>query len=158
MAVGLDGDVFALNLPDQSSSKLSLDVMDGCSVEFSPDGSRLAASSSLGYARVWDTATWGKQATLRGYIRGVFAVHFSPDGRRLATSGTNPDLLLKLWDVDSWQEVFSLAGTGNRAQFSTDGNTLGAINDDGTLHLWRAPSWAEINAAEAQEKSAVEQP
>ena len=158
IAVGLDGDVFALNLPDQSSSKLSLDVMDGYSVEFSPDGRRLAASSALGYARVWDTATWGEQATLRGYLRGVFAVHFSPDGRRLATSGYNPDLLLKLWDVDSWQEVFSLAGTGNRAQFSTDGNTIGAINGDGTLHLWRAPSWAEINAAEAKEKAVIQQP
>lgn len=150
VAIGEDGDVIALNLPDQSTSKLSLDLMDGQFVEYSPDGRHLAGASALGYARVWDTSNWTEQVTLRGYLNNIWEVHFSPDGQRLATSGHNPEGLLKLWDVNSWQEVFSLAGTGSCVQFSRDGNTVGAINDDGTLHLWRAPSWAEINAAESK--------
>jgi WD40 repeat protein len=32
--------------------------------------------------------------------------------------------------------------------FSPDGNTLIAVSLDGVVSLWRAPSWAEIEAAE----------
>ena len=35
--------------------------------------------------------------------------------------------------------------------FSPDGNVLGSVNGNGILHLWRAPSWAEIEAAERKE-------
>ncbi len=39
--------------------------------------------------------------------------------------------------------------------FPRDGNVLGSINRSGLLHLWRAPSWEEIEEAEkrTQEKS-----
>ena len=39
-----------------------------------------------------------------------------------------------------------------QAAFSPDGNTLGSMNLSGIPHLWRAPSWAEIEAAEADKK------
>ena len=45
-----------------------------------------------------------------------------------------------------------------RSQFSPDGHALMAINEFGVLHLWRAPSWAEIAAAEAKEKAETKQP
>ena len=32
--------------------------------------------------------------------------------------------------------------------FSPDGNTLAATSLNGNAHLWHAPSWAEIEAAE----------
>ncbi len=35
---------------------------------------------------------------------------------------------------------------------------IGSLNRTGTLHLWLAPSWAEINAAEAKEKTEIKQP
>ncbi len=37
--------------------------------------------------------------------------------------------------------------------FSPDGQWLAACNSEGKLHLWRAPSWAEIETAEKQEGS-----
>jgi len=48
-----------------------------------------------------------------------------------------------------------LEGTGsifNPTAFSPDGNALGTLSTEGILHVWQAPSWAEINAAEAREK------
>jgi len=42
--------------------------------------------------------------------------------------------------------------------FSLDGNTIGSLSTDGILNLWRAPTWAEINAAEAKEKAESKQP
>jgi len=59
--------------------------------------------------------------------------------------------------LESHEEVVTLAGQGSifrSAAFSPDGNTIGAVNAQGVLHLWIAPSWEEIEAAEARKKSA----
>jgi len=34
-----------------------------------------------------------------------------------------------------------------------DGNLVVAVNGDGKAHLWRAPTWAEIEAEEKQQGS-----
>ena len=50
---------------------------------------------------------------------------------------------VKLWDVDSWQEVLTLEGAGSlfrRTAFSPDGNAIGTMSSDGILHVWQAPS------------------
>lgn len=44
------------------------------------------------------------------------------------------------------------------AAFSADGSVLSSVSVIGQLHLWRAPTWAEINAAEAKEKTENQQP
>ena len=57
----------------------------------------------------------------------------------------------ELWDVEGHRELLTLEGTGswfNSSAFSPDGTVLGSNTLLGRLHLWRAPSWAEIEAAE----------
>ncbi len=160
-SIGWEGEVSCRNLPEHSSTNLPLDALEGWTIAFSPDGQRLAVSSALGYARVWRTATWREEATLRGFLNAVNSAVFSPDGKRLATGGSNPDDALKLWDVDSWQELLTLEGAGSLfsiTAFSPDGNAIGTRSDDGILHVWPAPSWEEINAAEANEKAGIKQP
>ena len=118
-------------------------------------------SPAPGFCPGMGTATWREEATLRGFLNAVNSVVFSPDGQRLATGGSNPDDAVKLWDVDSWQELLTLEGTGypiSLTAFSPDGNAIGTVSKDGILHVWRAPSWAEINAAEAKEKAEIKQP
>ncbi len=154
IGVGLNGNVYVRKLSEQSNTNLPLDILEGCSVAFSPDGARLAVASRLGYARVWDTATWREEATLRGFLNAVNSVAFSPDSRRLATGGSYSGDALKLWDADSWQELLTLEGAGSLfglTTFSPDGNAIGTLSRDGMLHIWHAPSWAEINAAEAKD-------
>ncbi|HEY5043356.1 MAG TPA: serine/threonine-protein kinase [Verrucomicrobiae bacterium] len=161
IGIGYNGDISSRNLPEHSNTNLPLDALEGVTVSFSPDGKRLALASSLGYARVWETANWREEATLRGFLNAVNSVAFSPDGQRLATGGTTPDDTLKLWDVASWQELLTLEGAGTMfglTAFSPDGNAIGTLSNDGILNLWRAPSWAEINAAEAKEKAESQQP
>lgn len=161
IGVGWNGDVSGRNLAEHSNTNLLLNALEGWDVAFSPDGAHLAIASALGYARVWDTTNWREEATLRGFLNAVGSVVFSPDGKRLATGGNNPDDAVKLWDVDSWQELLTLEGAGSEfdsTAFSPDGNAIGTLSSDGTLDLWRAPSWAEINAAEAQETADIQQP
>jgi WD40 repeat protein/serine/threonine protein kinase len=161
VGIGWNGDLSCRNLPGQCNTNLPLDALEGWNIAFSPDGERIAVASALGYARVWRTATWREEATLRGFLNAVVSVGFSPDGKRLATGGSNPDDTVKLWDVDSWQEVLTLEGTGSLfglTAFSPDGNAVGTLSGDGILHVWQAPSWAEINAAEAREKAEIKQP
>jgi WD40 repeat protein len=116
---------------------------------FSPDGTLVAAASGLGPVKVWATATLPEVASLRGFLSGVASVAFSPDGKRLVAGGAGAEAL-KLWDLKTCQEVLTLNGKGSEfsnTAFSPDGNILGS-NGDGILHLWRAPSFAEIEAAE----------
>ncbi len=162
IGVGWNGDISGRNLPEHTTTNPPLDVLQGWEAAFSSDGKRFAVASALGYARVWETATWKEEATLRGFLNAVHAVAFSPDGQRLATGGSNPDDTVKLWDTASWQELLTLEGEGSLfdlTSFSPDGNAIGAWSgSDGTLNLWRAPSWAEINATEAMEKAESQQP
>jgi WD40 repeat protein len=119
-------------------------------VAFSPNGKLLAISTSDGSAKLFDLATRREVASLRGHLLGVHSLAFSPDGRRLAT-GSSLKEAVKLWDLTTLQEVATLEGQGDNfhfTAFSPDGNTLVSVNLQGTAHLWRALSWAEIEAAE----------
>ena len=97
---------------------------------------------------------------MHGFLMGVNSVAFSADGTRLAL-GSDGREAVKLWDVASLEEVVTLAAHGSvfiSTKFSPDGNVLGSLNASGILYLWRAPSWDEINAAEAKEKAKIQQP
>ena len=64
---------------------------------------------------------------------------------------------MKLWDLVAHRELLSLQGEGQyfmHLTFSPDGNTLVAVSLDGIAHLWRAPSWEEIEAAEKNKGNA----
>jgi len=80
------------------------------------------------------------------------------DGRRIVTGHSSSQQTLNvvyLWDIATHRNVLALPGQGRGfyfVRFSPDGHALMAINSDGLLHLWRAPSWAEIAAAEAEEQ------
>ena len=157
VALGGEGEMIVRDLVAQSSSRPDIKFLEASpSCAFSPDGKLFAMASYLGYARVWETAGWREAATLRGFKLGADSVAFSPDGNRLATGAGAGDTALHLWDVASWQDVLTLSAEGSifgPTQFSPDGNTIGTMSYDGFLNIWRAPSWDEINAAEAERKS-----
>ena len=121
----------------------------------SPDGQVLATTGSDTYVRLWRAVTWETLAAMRGNMLSIHSTAFSPDGTRLAT-GSNGKEAVKLWDLGTRQEVITLEGSGmlfSFTQFSPDGNLIVSINGGGKAHLWRAPSWAEIEAAEKKLES-----
>ena len=160
LALGYGGDVVLRNLAEQSDMNAPLDALESTAANFSPDGKLFAVASDMGYARVWNTATWQQVATLGGVLNGVNSARFSADGKRLVVA-SNGNEAVKLYDTESWQEVFTLgaSGTGFKgAMFSPDGNTIVWGNQTGDVYIWRAPSWEEIAAAEAKEKAESRQP
>jgi WD40 repeat protein/predicted Ser/Thr protein kinase len=136
-----------------TSSDVHRHVVDG--IAFSKDGTRVASVCQGGRVALWDPSSFQLITTFKGHMQGAHGVAFSPDGHRLATGGNARDAV-KLWDLATHRELVTLAGQGSiflSVGFSPDGQWLAACNRDGMLHLWRAPSWAEIEAAEKKPPS-----
>jgi WD40 repeat protein len=124
-------------------------------IAFSEDGSRAASVAYDGTLAIWDPSSFQLIYAFKGHMQGAHAVAFSPDGRRLATGGDGREAV-KLWDVSTRRELLILPGQGtlfSYAAFSPDGIWLAACNWKGKLHLWRAPSWEEIEAEEKRLES-----
>jgi WD40 repeat protein len=120
---------------------------------FSPDGRFLVSTSGTEEKSVtlWETATWSELARVHGHVGAAWSVGFSPDGRRFATGGETPRDAIKLWDTATQRELLTLRVDGLyflTQGFSPDGNVLMATSLLGVAHLWRAPSWEDIAAAE----------
>ena len=89
--------------------------------------------------------------TLPGNAEGVWGLAFSSDGQRLLTGGGNTNDVVRLLDLESQRWVATLPGKPGafyNLAMSPDGNTLAAVGSERFAVIWRAPSWAEIEAAE----------
>jgi WD40 repeat protein len=76
------------------------------SVAFSPDGRRLASTSSDRSLRLWDAETLAPLAALNGHADEVWCVAWAPDGHSLVTGGKDGWVLL--WTPDAEPEALSL--------------------------------------------------
>jgi WD40 repeat protein len=88
----------------------------------------------------------GTRRLLKGHTDAIRGVAFSPDGR-IAVS-CSQDNSLRLWDVESGQEIRKLLGhTGKvyRVAFSPDGRTVLSGADDFTMRLWDVDGGQEIH-------------
>jgi WD40 repeat protein len=156
LMIGTSADLHQLVVRNLAERKnLQFDPKDRLQARstFSPDGSRLIISSHIGSVQVWDASRWRVMTRLRGFLITPYAMAFSSDGKRLATGGFG-ERVLRLWDAESWQGLLTLESQGGNcvgAAVTPDGNMIAALDATGILQLWRAPSWAEINAAEAQD-------
>jgi WD40 repeat protein/tRNA A-37 threonylcarbamoyl transferase component Bud32 len=117
----------------------TLDKFSGDAVVYSPDGKRLASTSSLGRAaHLWDAATGDEVGSLR-LGRMPRAVAFSPDGQRLAIAGA--DQTVRLWDVATrhlQQVIRGHTDTIWSVAFSSDGKRLATGSQDLTAKVWNA--------------------
>jgi eukaryotic-like serine/threonine-protein kinase len=120
---------------------------------FSPDGAQAASVGEDARVVLWDTSSFSQVSAFKGHMNGLSGVAFSPDGRRLTTGAGGRDAI-KLWDMSTRRELATLPSEGtffSFVAFSPDGNWLAAKSWEGHLHLWHAPSLAQIEAVEKGE-------
>lgn len=131
-------------------TNIVLDPGPGFAAAFSPDSKLLSVSSSLSSPdddiRLLDVARGRVLGSFSGHKQAIFALAFSPDGRTLASA--SDDSTLKLWNVASRQELFTVRRLGGALKgllFSPDGAYLGGADPQGSeLRLCRAP-WPDAS-------------
>jgi WD40 repeat protein len=105
------------------------------SLAVSPDGSRLAAGSSGGKLRLWDTTSgdesWDEPRTIQVASQGLADVQFSPDGATLLTVSESG--VYFLYDVETWRQIrtvsVSRAKWQHRVAWLADGRSFLAVDD-----------------------------
>jgi WD40 repeat protein/DNA-binding SARP family transcriptional activator len=126
-------------------------------VAFSPDGRLLASGGADGQARLWDAETGESVLALQVHPQGIGVTRlaWSPDGTRLAAaSDLHPvaggparvEPLVRVWDVASGQELYTVTGLPSRAwalAFSPDGTKLAVGVEAGFLKIYDAATGAE---------------
>jgi WD40 repeat protein len=121
-------------------------------VAFSPDGTRLAAASKAGMARIWNLKQDGEPGPILAHKGWVTVVAFSPDGRRLATGSR--DKTVRIWDVQSGEPTTPTLPHGRQvldAQFSHDGLRLVTTASDesgGEFHVWDVASGERLRSVD----------
>jgi WD40 repeat protein len=111
--------------------------LPGYSAVFSTDGSRLLTVSK-DMARVWDAATWGLLAELRGHGSDINSAAFSPDGKLVVTA--SKDMTALVWDAETGAVETGLFGDINyglsSAAFSPGGESILVVGEDQTARLY----------------------
>jgi len=114
----------------------------GSNIDFSPDGTRLAAAYGLS-VRLWDLGN-GEEID---YISGTGGeVAWCPDGPRVAitSNGTGP---VRIWDADARREVQVLDGAKDpvtTVAWSPDGKRLAAAGVDPNIRVWDVSTGQEL--------------
>lgn len=125
--------LWCLNRPDEPMTvQMPSEIQ---TVQFFPDGIRIAAAGDGGVIRVWNTQSGDVETIPPRHSNYVYSLAISPNGRKLASSSMKE---IKLWDFQTRTEQ-TLQWCSNRVDpvvFSGDSKMLAAGCFEGTVLLW----------------------
>ncbi|ETO17126.1 WD-40 repeat protein, partial [Reticulomyxa filosa] len=126
------------------------------SVQFSPDGNRIASCSSDKTIRVWDVSSGKQIQCLEGHSSSVTSVQFSSNGDKVVSGAK--DNTIRLWDVSSGKQIQLLEGHSSivtSVQFSPDGNRIVSSSHDKTIRLWDVLLGKQIQSLEGHTNGVI---
>ncbi len=132
----------------QTIQKPHVDASDINCLAFNPNGFMIAAGEESGNIVLWDTVSGKHIQDLDENQSEVRSVAFNNDGNILA-SGSASDNAVRLWDMDTMQQIQTLKAEGrvsgfNHIAFSADGGLLAAACVNGTIQLWDLNTYQHI--------------
>ncbi len=104
-------------------------------LNWSPDGSKLAAGFNNGDVHVWETSSGSEVGLFRGHESAIRSVAYSSDGSRLAAWGDDGRILI--WDVNTSELNSEIAqpGTVMVGSWSPDDKFLACGHSDGSVNI-----------------------
>ena len=136
-------DYTQFGLPEGAKARLGKGAIG--KVQFSPDGSRLAISSSIG---IWFyDPTTGKALDLLPQTdsTSTFVFAYSPDGTTIARAMNNSKV--GFWDVTTKQRIGTLTKYGHNITaiaYSPDGTRIVSGNSDNAVRIWNTMTLQRI--------------
>src|SRR6266516_3950791 len=115
------------------------------SVDWSPNGSRIASASADSTGQVWDAESGDHLTVYPGHTDTVYAVSWSPDGKHIASAGE--DRTVQVWDAANGNHVNSYHGHTDyihSVAWSPDGKRIASASGDGTVQVWDARTGLRI--------------
>jgi WD40 repeat protein/serine/threonine protein kinase len=107
------------------------------SVDWHPDGHRLASAGDQGLVTIWDPETGSILEEFTGHIGPVYEIEWSGDGSLLASAGA--DGTVRLWKPGTTREVLVYKESSKAVRalaWSHDGKSIVSGGDDRTLRQW----------------------
>lgn len=107
-------------------------------VAFSPDGNKIASSSTDGEIRLWQVATGQQLLQWKAHSNWVRSIAFSPDGKTIGSGSA--DCSVKIWDTETAECLHHCLGHSSRVWsvvFSPNGELLASSSDDQTIRFWK---------------------
>ncbi len=136
-------DYTQLNLPEHAKARLGKGTI--LDIQLSPDGNRLAISSTTG---VWlyDVSMNARNTPLiRFDTQYTSTMAFSPDSETLATSGY--DKMMRFWNADTGElrlKFDTPDGPFRSMKFSPDSKTLISQNWNGVVWIWNVTNGEQL--------------
>jgi WD40 repeat protein/transcriptional regulator with XRE-family HTH domain len=114
------------------------------SSSFSPDGTRVAASSTDGTIQFWNVATGKLERLLEGDDESIAHFSLHPDGMSLASVGVNGTV--RVWDLEGGAPPLAIGQhdlAGTTAVWSPDGRSLASTGIMFNAFVWQVGRWDE---------------
>jgi WD40 repeat protein len=134
------------NLENGDLKRLQLKHREGIlSAVFSDDGEWIVTTSYDAFASLWEVNSGRELARFTGQFIGFHQAAISPDKTKVAL--VSNDWELSVWDPANQQPIIPpQKDAGSFVAWDPQGECIATLSGP-RLHLWRAPSWAEIEAA-----------
>jgi WD40 repeat protein len=123
------------------------------SVNFSPDGKKLATSGEDHTIKIWDIEKGVLLHSLPGHRLNIWKVRFTPDGNKVVSSSF--DDLIRIWDVKKGILLTTLEGHQQAVvglDISPNGKVIASASDDKTIKLWDLESGKELRTLHGGEE------
>ncbi|MFN3875345.1 MAG: WD40 repeat domain-containing protein [Flavobacteriales bacterium] len=124
---------------------IDLGVSMSNSLDFSPDGSKVAMDGSDGAVRIYDVGSGSLLSTITASASAIRSVDWSPNGAFIATGGQ--DGTPRLWDAATGSLLHAFVSTTvpiASVRVSADNSLLVVAKSNGAIHVYDVATHSQI--------------